>query len=141
MPVQKWTRTSQCTRFKVFVAIQDYNGHVGLGVKCFKEVATAIRRAIILATFSIVPMCRSYCGNKAGKPHTIHHPLQGDRLPWFCAGESLPRGTGIVLASMARKMQMMASIGDYYTSARGCTAIQGNSPRSPLMPSLRPTAT
>merc|ERR1739848_845295 len=42
MPVQKQTRAGQRTRFKAFVAIGDYNGHVGLGVKCSKEVATAI---------------------------------------------------------------------------------------------------
>uniref|UniRef100_A0A8C0Y189 40S ribosomal protein S2 n=1 Tax=Castor canadensis TaxID=51338 RepID=A0A8C0Y189_CASCN len=29
MPVQKQTRAGQCTRFKAFVAIGDYNGHVG----------------------------------------------------------------------------------------------------------------
>merc|ERR1712109_186655 len=45
MPVQKQTRAGQRTRFKAFVAIGDYNGHVGLGVKCSKEVATAIRGA------------------------------------------------------------------------------------------------
>ncbi|KAL4823780.1 hypothetical protein H8958_008476 [Nasalis larvatus] len=55
MPLQKQTRAGQRTRFKAFVAIGDYNGHVGLGVKCSKEVATAIRRAIILAKLSIVP--------------------------------------------------------------------------------------
>merc|ERR1711910_74204 len=32
MPVQKQTRAGQRTRFKAFVAIGDYNGHVGLGV-------------------------------------------------------------------------------------------------------------
>uniref|UniRef100_A0A2K6QGD0 Small ribosomal subunit protein uS5 n=1 Tax=Rhinopithecus roxellana TaxID=61622 RepID=A0A2K6QGD0_RHIRO len=53
MPVQKQTRAGQRTRFKAFVAIGDYNGHVGLGVKCSKEVATAIRGAIILAKLSI----------------------------------------------------------------------------------------
>merc|ERR1711894_864687 len=52
MPVQKQTRAGQRTRFKAFVAIGDYNGHVGLGVKCSKEVATAIRGAIILAKLS-----------------------------------------------------------------------------------------
>jgi Ribosomal protein S5, N-terminal domain len=31
------------------VVVGDSNGHVGLGVKCAKEVATAIRGAIILA--------------------------------------------------------------------------------------------
>ena len=49
MPVQKQTRAGQRTRFKAFVAVGDYNGLVGLGVKCSKEVATAIRGAIINA--------------------------------------------------------------------------------------------
>ena len=56
---------------QAFVAIGDYNGHVGLGVKCSKEVATAIRGAIILAKLSIVPVRRGYWGNKIGKPHTV----------------------------------------------------------------------
>jgi small subunit ribosomal protein S2e len=33
MPVQKQTRAGQQTRFKVFFAIGDYNGHIGPGVK------------------------------------------------------------------------------------------------------------
>ncbi len=71
MPVQKQTRAGQRTRFKAFVAIGDYNGHVGLGVKCSKEVATAIRGAIIQAKLSIIPVRRGYWGNKIGKPHTV----------------------------------------------------------------------
>ena len=71
MPVQKQTRAGQRTRFKAFVAIGDYNGHVGLGVKCSKEVATAIRGAIILAKLSIEPVRRGFWGNKIGKPHTV----------------------------------------------------------------------
>merc|ERR1712137_1196251 len=69
MPVQKQTRAGQRTRFKAFVAIGDYNGHIGLGVKCSKEVATAIRGAIILAKLSVVPVRRGYWGNKIGSPH------------------------------------------------------------------------
>lgn len=71
MPVQKQTRAGQRTRFKAFVAIGDFNGHVGLGVKCSKEVATAIRGAIICAKLSIIPVRRGYWGNKLGKPHTV----------------------------------------------------------------------
>ncbi len=33
----------------------DFDSHVGLGVKCAKEVATAIRGAIIVAKLSVVP--------------------------------------------------------------------------------------
>ena len=56
---------------QAFVAIGDHNGHVGLGVKCSKEVATAIRGAIILAKLSVIPVRRGYWGNKIGKPHTV----------------------------------------------------------------------
>ena len=55
MPVQKQTHAGKRTRFKAFVAIWDYNGHVGLGVTCSKEVATAICAAIILAELSTIP--------------------------------------------------------------------------------------
>jgi small subunit ribosomal protein S2e len=58
MPVQKQTRAGQRTRFKAFVIVGDSNGHCGLGVKCSKEVATAIRGAIILAKSSVVPVRR-----------------------------------------------------------------------------------
>ncbi len=71
MPVQKQTRAGQRTRFKAFVAIGDHNGHVGLGVKCSKEVATAIRGAIVAAKLSVIPVRRGYWGNKLGKPHTV----------------------------------------------------------------------
>ena len=60
-----------CYCCQAFVAIGDYNGHVGLGVKCSKEVATAIRGAIILAKLSIIPVRRGYWGNKIGKRHTV----------------------------------------------------------------------
>lgn len=71
MPVQKQTRAGQRTRFKAFVAMGDYSGHVGLGVKCSKEVATAIRGAITLAKLSIIPVRKGYWGNKIGDTHTV----------------------------------------------------------------------
>uniref|UniRef100_A0A2K6DRW3 Small ribosomal subunit protein uS5 n=1 Tax=Macaca nemestrina TaxID=9545 RepID=A0A2K6DRW3_MACNE len=119
MPVQKQTRAGQHTRFEAFVAIGDYNGHVGLGVKCSKEVATAIRGAIILAKLSIVPVRRGYWGNKIGKPHTVPCKVTGR-----CG--SVLVGTGIVSAPVPKKLLMIAGIDDCYTSARGCTAILGN---------------
>ena len=71
MPVQKQTRAGQRTRFKAIVVVGDGNGHIGLGVKCSKEVATAIRGAIILAKLSVIPVRRGYWGNKIGAPHTV----------------------------------------------------------------------
>ena len=73
----------QRTRFKAFVAIGDYNGHVGLGVKCSKEVATAIRGAIIAAKLSVIPVRRGYWGNKIGEPHTVPCKVRNIFLFWF----------------------------------------------------------
>uniref|UniRef100_A0A2K5W977 Small ribosomal subunit protein uS5 n=1 Tax=Macaca fascicularis TaxID=9541 RepID=A0A2K5W977_MACFA len=126
MPVQKQTRAGQCTRFKAFVAIGDYNGHVGLGVKCSKEVATAIRGAIILAKLSIVPVRRGYWGNKIGKPHTVPCKVTGHCGSVLVPLIPAPRGTGIISVPVPKKLLMMAGIDDCYTSARGCTATLGN---------------
>ena len=126
MLVQKQTHAGQHTRFKVFVAIGDYNGHVDLGVKCSKEVATAIRGAIILAKLSIVPVRRGYWGNKIGKPHTVPCKVTGRCGSVLVCLIPKPRGTGINSTPVPKKLQVMAGINDCYTSAKGCTAILGN---------------
>ena len=118
---------------QAFVAIGDYNGHVGLGVKCSKEVATAIRGAIILAKLSIVPVRRGYWGNKIGKPHTVPCKVTGRCGSVLVRLIPAPRGTGIVSAPVPKKLLMMAGIDDCYTSARGCTATLGNFGKMPQM--------
>uniref|UniRef100_A0A4X2KGM7 Small ribosomal subunit protein uS5 n=1 Tax=Vombatus ursinus TaxID=29139 RepID=A0A4X2KGM7_VOMUR len=99
MTVQKQTRGGQRTRFKAFVAIGDYNGHVGLGVKCSKEVATAICGAIILVKLSIIPVRHGYWGNKIGKLYTVPCEVTGRCRSVLVHLIPAPRGTGIVLAS------------------------------------------
>ncbi|XP_046394449.1 40S ribosomal protein S2 [Ischnura elegans] len=126
MPVQKQTRAGQRTRFKAFVAIGDSNGHIGLGVKCSKEVATAIRGAIILAKLSVVPVRRGYWGNKIGKPHTVPCKVTGKCGSVQVRLIPAPRGTGIVSAPVPKKLLQMAGIEDCYTSARGSTGTLGN---------------
>ncbi|KAI9024328.1 hypothetical protein CLU79DRAFT_886608 [Phycomyces nitens] len=98
MPVQKQTRAGQRTRFKAFVVIGDHDGHVGLGVKCSKEVATSIRGAIILAKLSIIPVRRGYWGSALGEPHTVP----------------------------CKKVLQLAGITDCYTTSRGSTRTLGN---------------
>lgn len=70
-PVQKQTRAGQRTRFKAIVIIGDSKGHVGLGIKTSKEVATAIRAAIIIAKLSVLPIRRGYWGTNLGEPHSL----------------------------------------------------------------------
>jgi small subunit ribosomal protein S2e len=126
MPVQKQTRAGQRTRFKAFVVVGDGNGHVGLGVKCSKEVATAIRGAIILAKLSVIPVRRGYWGNKIGKPHTVPVKVTGKCGSVTVRMVPAPRGAGIVAARVPKKVLQFAGIEDVFTSSRGSTKTLGN---------------
>ncbi|XP_068650688.1 small ribosomal subunit protein uS5x-like [Aristolochia californica] len=126
MPVQKQTRAGQRTRFKAFVVVGDGDGHVGLGVKCSKEVATAIRGAIILAKLSVIPVRRGYWGNKIGKPHTVPCKVTGKCGSVLVRMVPAPRGSGIVAARVPKKVLQFAGIDDVFTCTRGSTKTLGN---------------
>ncbi len=126
MPVQKQTRAGQRTRFKAFVVVGDHNGHVGLGVKCAKEVATAIRGAIICAKLNVVPVRRGYWGNKLGKPHTVPTKITGKGGSVSLRLVPAPKGAGIVAASTPKKVLQLAGIVDVYTASQGHTKTMGN---------------
>jgi len=126
MPVQKQTQAGQRTRFKAIVVVGDGKGHIGLGVKCSKEVATAIRGAIILAKLSVIPVRRGYWGNKIGAPHTVPCKVTGSCGSVLVRLIPAPRGTSLVCAPVPKKLLQMAGIQDCWTAARGCTATLGN---------------
>lgn len=126
MSVQKQTRAGQRTRFKAFVVVGDSNGHVGLGVKCSKEVATSIRGAIILAKLSIIPVRRGYWGSTLGEPHTVPSKVTGKSGSVTARLVPAPRGTGLVAAPVPKKLLQLAGIKDCYTTSRGSTRTLGN---------------
>jgi len=126
MPVQKQTRAGQRTRFKAFVVVGDHNGHVGLGVKCSKEVATAIRAAIALAKIAVVPVRRGYWGNFIGQPHTVPTKVTGKCGSIRVRLIPAPKGTGLVASSVPKKLLQFAGIEDVFSSSSGHTATLGN---------------
>jgi len=126
MPVQKQTRAGQRTRFKAFVIIGDSDGHVGLGVKCSKEVATAIRGAIILAKLSVIPVRRGYWGNMIGDPHTVPMKVSGKCGSVTVRLVPAPRGAGIVAARVPKKVLQFAGVHDVYTQTKGRSKTMGN---------------
>lgn len=126
MPVQKQTRAGQRTRFKAFVTVGDGNGHCGLGVKCAKEVATAIRGAIISAKLSLVPVRRGYWGNKIGDPHTVPMKLSGKCGSVRVRLIPAPRGTHVVGAPTTKRILGFAGIKDCFSSSCGSTKTRGN---------------
>jgi len=130
MPVQKQTRAGQRTKFKAIVAIGDHNGHVGLGLKCAKETAIAIRGAINMAKLSIIPVRRGYWGNRIGKPHTVPSKVSGKCGSVRVRIIPAPRGTGLVAAYVPTRLLNLAGIEDAYTKTMGSTKTLGNFARA-----------
>ncbi|KAJ3297803.1 40S ribosomal protein [Rhizoclosmatium sp. JEL0117] len=126
MPVQKQTTAGQRTRFKACVVVGDSNGHIGLGVKCSKEVANAIRGAVILAKLNVVPVRRGYWGTVLGEPHTVPAKVTGKCGSVTSRLVPAPRGTGIVAAPKPKRLLQLAGIQDVYTTSRGSTKTLGN---------------
>ncbi|CAJ1963759.1 unnamed protein product [Cylindrotheca closterium] len=126
MPVQKQSSAGQRTRFKAFVAIGDENGHIGLGVKCSSEVATAIRGAITAAKLNIAPVRRGFWGRANGLPHTVPCKVTGKCGSVRVRLIPAPRGTGLVSSPAGKKLLHMAGIDDCYCSSTGHTRTMGN---------------
>jgi len=113
--------------------------HVGLGVKCAKEVATAIRGAIIVAKLSIVPVRRGYWGSHIAEPHTVPCKVSGKSGSVMARLIPAPRGTGIVAAPASKRLLQFAGIQDCYSALiQSLTAftltLQQPSPRDPPLP-------
>lgn len=125
-PVQKMTSAGQRNRFVAYALVGDCNGHVGLGNKVGKEVATAIRGAVICAKLALIPVRRGYWGNKIGQPHTVPMKVAGK-----CGSVSVrlipaPRGTGIVGSPTLKKMMSYSGVHDVFSSSCGHTRTKGN---------------
>ena len=126
MPVQKQTSAGQNSRFVCYVAVGDSNGHIGLGSKCAKEVATAIRGGIIAAKLNLIPVRRGYWGNKIGLPHTVAMKVHGKCGSVRMRLVPAPRGTGVVGAPATKKMLAFAGVADCYSASCGHTKTRGN---------------
>merc|ERR1712224_1166235 len=120
-PVQKQTRAGQRTRFKAVVIIGDSEGHVGLGIKTSKEVATAIRAAIIIAKLSVIPVRRGYWGTNLGAPHSLPCKQSGKCGSVTVRMIPAPRGTGLVASPAVKRFLQLAGVEDAYTSSAGST--------------------
>ena len=124
--VQKQTRAGQRTRMKAVVVIGDSNGHAGLGIKTAKEVASAIKAAIIIAKLSIIPVRRGYWGSNLGEPHSLPCKSTGKCGSVLVRLIPAPRGKGIVASPTVKKLMELAGVHDVYTGSSGSTRTTEN---------------
>merc|ERR1712070_536144 len=108
------------------VAVGDSNGHIGLGAKCAKEVATAIRGGIIAAKLNLIPVRRGYWGNRIGLPHTTPMKVHGKSGSVRVRLIPAPRGSGVVGSPVCKKMLAFAGVTDCFSCSCGHTRTKGN---------------
>jgi len=125
-PVQKMTSAGQRNRFVCYVLVGDQNGHIGLGQKCAKEVATAIRGGIIAAKMNLIPVRRGYWGNKIGVPHTVPMKVHGKCGSVRVRLVPAPRGSGVVGSPTLKKILNFAGVADCFSCSCGHTRTKGN---------------
>jgi small subunit ribosomal protein S2e len=125
-PVQKMTKAGQRNRFVCYVLVGDQNGHVGLGGKCAKEVATAIRGGIIAAKMQLIPVRRGYWGSRIGNPHTVPMKVSGKAGSVRVRLIPAPRGSGVIGSLTMKKMLQFAGVTDCFTCSCGHTRTKGN---------------
>jgi len=125
-PVQKMTSAGQTNRFVCYVLVGDMNGHIGLGAKCAKEVATAIRGGITAAKLSLIPVRRGFWGNRIGLPHTVPMKVHGKCGSVRARLIPAPRGSGIVGSPVMKKMMAFSGIADCFTCSCGHTRTTAN---------------
>merc|ERR1719314_49977 len=125
-PVQKMSAAGQTNRFVCYVLVGDTNGHIGLGSKCAKEVATAIRGGIIAAKMSLIPVRRGYWGNRIGFPHTVPMKVNGKCGSVRVRLIPAPRGSGVVGSPVLKKMMQFAGVADCFSCSCGHTKTKAN---------------
>merc|ERR1719229_385768 len=125
-PVQKMSAAGQTNRFVCYVLVGDTNGHIGLGSKCAREVATAIRGGIMAAKMALIPVRRGYWGNKIGQPHTMPMKVHGKCGSVRVRLIPAPRGAGVVGSMTLKKMMQFAGVSDVFSCSCGHTRTKGN---------------
>merc|ERR1719460_909815 len=98
----------------------------GKGNKGTKEVATAIRGAVIAAKLQLIPVRRGYWGNKLGPVHTVPMKVTGKAGSVTVRLVPAPRGTGVVGSPVTKKLMSFAGVNDVFSCSCGHTRTKGN---------------
>jgi small subunit ribosomal protein S5 len=121
--VQRMTDSGRRTRFAITTVVGNQDGFVGMGRARGKEVGPAIRRAIDNAKINIIEVKRG-CGSwecGCGTPHTLPFAVDGKAGSVQVRFRPAPKGVGLAVGDIGKKVIVMAGIKDAWGFARGHT--------------------
>lgn len=121
--VQRMTDSGRRVKFACIVVVGNKNGYVGLGYGKAQEVGPAIRKAITDAKLNLIQIKRG-CGSwecNCGTPHTIPFQIDGRSSSVSVTLLPAPRGLGIAMGDVGRKVLTLAGIKDVWSRSYGQT--------------------
>lgn len=130
--VQRMHKSGRRVRFRAMVAVGNKDGYVGLGKGVAKEVGPAIRKAIKDAKLNLIEVKRG-CGSwecECGTPHTVPFATTGRAGSVKMTLMPAPRGVGLVVNDVAKKILTLAGIKDVWSKSFGQTKTTVNNARA-----------
>ncbi|HDZ35373.1 MAG TPA: 30S ribosomal protein S5 [Thermococcus sp.] len=119
----RMTDSGRRIRFRVLAAVGNRDGYVGLGIGHGKEVGIAIRKAINYAKMNIIEIKRG-CGSwecRCRRPHSIPFAVEGKEGSVRVKLMPGPRGLGLVIGDVGKKILALAGVQDVWSQTLGET--------------------
>ena len=121
--VQRMTDSGRRVRFNVMACVGNRDGYVGLGMAKAKEVAAAIRKAIIAAKLTLISVQRgngsweSSAGPGTSIPFKTHGRSASTRVTLMPAA----KGKGLVIGETGKRVLELAGVKDVLSRTKGQT--------------------
>ncbi|AJC71253.1 MAG: 30S ribosomal protein S5 [Thermococcus sp.] len=119
----RMTDSGRRIRFRVLAAVGNRDGYVGLGIGHGREVGIAIRKAINYAKMNIIEIKRG-CGSwecRCRRPHSIPFAVEGKEGSVRVKLMPGPRGLGLVIGDVGKKILSLAGVQDVWSQTLGET--------------------
>ncbi|MFW3145254.1 MAG: 30S ribosomal protein S5 [Thermoplasmatota archaeon] len=130
--VQRMTDSGRRTRFSITVVVGNSNGYVGLGSARGKEVGPTIKKAIDNAKLNMVELIRG-CGSwECGcmTPHSLPFKVEGKSGSTEVTLRPAPRGVGLAVGDVSKKILKLAGVKDAWGFSRGQTKTTVNNAKA-----------
>jgi small subunit ribosomal protein S5 len=138
--VQRMTDSGRRTRFSITVVVGNGDGFVGLGSARGKEVGPTIKKAIDNAKLNMIELVRG-CGSwECGcmTPHSMPFKVNGKSGSTEVTLRPAPRGVGLAVGDVAKKILKLAGIKDAWGFSRGQSKTTVNNAKA-VMHALKQT--
>ncbi|MDV3103071.1 30S ribosomal protein S5 [Thermococcus waiotapuensis] len=128
----RMTDSGRRIRFRVLAAVGNRDGYVGLGIGHGREVGIAIRKALDYAKMNIIEVKRG-CGSwecRCRRPHSIPFAVEGKEGSVKVRLMPGPRGLGLVIGDVGKKILTLAGVQDIWSQTLGETRTTVNFARA-----------